>query len=389
MFYKAATFSIAHTDISQQPFNNAQRTVRILVPNNLSGDGLYIKFSNYYSSRPVWVSCATIALSDKGELIPDTLCPITVHGDTSFAIVPLRDVYSDFIKFDVSPGKVFAISIYYPLEDKVTSGNFIGNFAQRSVKGQFCEAIALQQPKLWTKLSHSLMPNDVSSATTTLSSVVVRRSDADKKPRVVAAFGDSIMQQGAWTTPFTLRLYHKYPGEISFCNLGIGGNRLLHDSPDALKGFYGKKGMERYVYDLLPIEGLTHVIFCLGTNDLGLPGKDGTPEAQLITVEQYKAGVQVLTQQLQQRGIKIYAGTLLPREISGVYTLEREAMRKEINAWIRTAGIFDAVIDFDNFVIDETDGIGMKKEYALADGLHPDIAGGKAIAENIDLELFK
>lgn len=389
MPYKAATFSIAHTDISQQPFNNAQRTVRILVPNNLSGNGLYIKFSNYYSTRPVWVECATIALSDKGALIPDTICPISVHGDTSFAIVPQRDVYSDFIKFNVTPGKVFAISLYYPLEDKVTSGNFVGNFAQRSVKGQFCESATLIQPKLWTKLSHSLVPNDLSSATTTLSSVIVQREENTKPPRVVAAFGDSIMQQGAWTTPFTLRLYNKYPGEISFCNLGVGGNRLIHNSPLMLKGFYGKKGIERYVYDILPIEGLTHVIFCLGTNDIGLPGKDGSSEAELIDLEEYKAGVQLISQQLQQRNIKMYIGTLLPREISGVYTKERETLRKQFNEWIRTAGIFDAVIDFDKAVIDDTHGIGMKKEYVLADGLHPDIAGGIAIAESIDLELFK
>lgn len=389
MSYKATTFSIAHTDISQHPFNNAQRTVRLLVPNNLSGDGIYIKFSNYYATRPVWVQCATIALSDKGELIPDTSCPITVHGDTSFAIVPQRDVYSDLIKMTVTSGKVFAISLYYPLEDKVTSGNFIGNFAQRSLKGNFCEAKSLQQTKLWTKLSHSFMPNDLSSATTTLSSVIVNCSTDAKKPRVVAAFGDSIMQQGAWTTPFTLRLYHKYPNEISFCNLGIGGNRLLHDSPDLLKGFYGKKGIDRYVHDLLPIEGLTHVIFCLGTNDIGLPGKDGTPESQLITIEEYVTAVQALVAELKQREIKIFCGTLLPREISGVYTQEREALRIAVNKWIRTSDIFDAVIDFEAMVIDDKDGIGMKKEYVLADGLHPDVAGGRVIAENIDLELFK
>ena len=52
--------------------------------------------------------------------------------------------------------------------------------------------------------------------------------DRKGAPRVVAAFGDSIMQQGAWVTPFTLRLYERFPGEVSVCNLGIGGNRLLH-----------------------------------------------------------------------------------------------------------------------------------------------------------------
>lgn len=51
MSRRVCTFAVAHTDISAQPFNNAARTVRILAPNNLSGNGLYIKFSNYGSSE--------------------------------------------------------------------------------------------------------------------------------------------------------------------------------------------------------------------------------------------------------------------------------------------------------------------------------------------------
>ena len=74
MSRRVCTFAVAHTDISAQPFNNAARTVRILAPNNLSGNGLYIKFSNYYSSRPVWVGNATVALADrKGAILPGSM----------------------------------------------------------------------------------------------------------------------------------------------------------------------------------------------------------------------------------------------------------------------------------------------------------------------------
>ena len=44
---------------------------------------------------------------------------------------------------------------------------------------------------------------------------------------------------------------------------------------------YGHAGIERYRYDLLPIEGLTHAVFALGTNDLGHPGTGGAPEEEL------------------------------------------------------------------------------------------------------------
>ena len=102
---RVCTFAVAHTDISAQPFNNAARTVRIFAPNNLSGSAVYVKFSNYYSDAPVWVGNATIGLADaKGRLVPDTVRPLTVHGDTSFALVPQRDVFSDRVALPVQPG---------------------------------------------------------------------------------------------------------------------------------------------------------------------------------------------------------------------------------------------------------------------------------------------
>lgn len=386
---RVCTFAVAHTDITGQPFNNATRTVRVFVPNNLCGEGLFIKFSNYYGDAPVWVGNASIAVAcADGTLQPDTIRPLTVYGDTSFALVPNRDVFSDFISMPVQPGQTFAISLYYPQNTKISSGNFVGIYAHRSVKGDFCMHSAMPEAKLWTTLSRSVLPWDISSAITTMSAVIVQQPDGAPKPRVVAAFGDSIMQQGAWVTPFSARLYARYPGAVSLCNLGIGGNRLLHDAPALTKGIYGHAGVTRVVYDLLAIEGLTHAVFALGTNDLGLPGSGGVPEDELISLTDYIGAATRVVTELHKRGVKVIAATLLPREITHVFTAPRETLRLAINIWIRTSGVFDAVIDFEPVLLDE-DGVGMKKEYALPDGLHPNLAGGKLLAESVDLDLFE
>ncbi len=389
MSRRVCTFAIAHTDIAAQPFNNATRTVRVFVPNNLSGTGIYVKFSNYYSPEPVWVGNATIALADsRHRLIPGTVRPLSVHGDTSFALVPCRDVFSDLVSMDIAPGQTIAVSLYYPLGTKVTSGNFVGLFAERSIKGDHCDKPDLPKARLWSNLSRTVLPWDVSSAITTMSEVVVEQPDDAPRPRVLATFGDSIMQQGAWVTPFTQRLHERFPGEISVCNLGIGGNRLLHNAPPSVKGIYGHAGMERYQYDLLPVEGLTHAIFALGTNDIGLPGKDGLPEEELINLQDYITAVTQLVEALRKQSVcKIFAAKLLPREINHVYTQQREELRCDMNKWLETCGLFDAVIDLGAPIADES-GIGMKKEFALPDGLHPNKSGGKAIADAIDLELF-
>lgn len=386
---RVCTFAVAHTDISAQPFNNAARTVRIFAPNNLSGSAVYVKFSNYYSDGPVWVGNATIGLADaKGRLVPDTVRPLTVHGDTSFALVPQRDVFSDRVALPVQPGCTIAVSLYYPGGEKVTSGNFVGIFANRSVKGDHCDAPALPKARLWTDLSKSVLPWDISSATTTLSEVIVEQDDALPAPRVVAMFGDSIMQQGAWVMPFTARLYEHFRGGVSVCNLGIGGNRLLYGATPASRGMYGHAGIERYRYDLLPIEGLTHAVFALGTNDLGHPGTGGAPEEELITADQYAAAARTIADALHKQGVKVYAGLILPREVNHLFPPEREALRRAINRWIAEEGPFDAVLDLGAPIADTDDGVGMKKEFALPDGLHPNLAGGRAIAEAIDLSLF-
>ncbi|WP_418667721.1 GDSL-type esterase/lipase family protein [Allofournierella sp.] len=385
---RVCTFAVAHTDLSGQPFNNAGRTLRVLAPNNLGGCGLYVKFSNYYSDRPVWVGNATVALADPlGNLLPGTLRPLTVHGDSSFALVPRRDVYSDRVDLAVKPGQTIAVSLYYPLPDRVVSGNFVSIFATRSVKGDWCAEPELPKARILSSLSRTVLPWDITSATTTLSEILVEQPSEAAAPCVVAAFGDSIMQQGAWLTPFTQRLYKAYPGRVSVCNLGIGGNRLLHGAPAATKGMYGHAGVERFRYDLLPVEGLTHAILALGTNDIGLPGKDGAPEGELITLMDYQAALEPMVDTLRRRGIKVFAGLLLPREINHIYTEQREGLRLAINQWLAGCGLFDAVLDL-GAPIAAPDGPGMKKEYALPDGLHPNKLGGQKIAQGIDLGLF-
>lgn len=383
------TFAVAHTNISAQPFSNAGRTVRILIPNNLHGQALYAKFSNYYSKRPVWIEHASVALADAaGNLIPETICTLTVGGDTSFAVVPDRDVFSDRLPFSAAPGQMIAVSLYYPSSEKPTSGNFVGTFAARSTRGDYTMISKMPKAKLLSALSKSVLTWDMTNAVTTLSELILEQDEAQAAPRVIATFGDSIMQQGAWVTPFTQALYEKYPGEVAVCNLGIGGNRLLHNSPAWAKESYGLSGVERFSYDVLPVEGLTHVIFGLGTNDLGLPGKDGAPLDDMITPLQYQTAVTQLVQVLKRRKIKVYGALMLPRELNSIYTPMRESMRRHLNDWIQRSGVFDAVLDFASAVADPS-GIGMKKEFSLPDGLHPNKQGGLAIAQSIDLSLFE
>jgi lysophospholipase L1-like esterase len=70
---------------------------------------------------------------------------------------------------------------------------------------------------------------------------------------------------------------------------------------------------------------------------------------------------------------------------------EQDAKRQALNAFIRTGGVFDAVVEFDPATVDAATG-GLRPEMVPesttggpGDRLHPNRAGYLAMAESIDL----
>ena len=76
--------------------------------------------------------------------------------------------------------------------------------------------------------------------------------------------------------------------------------------------------------------------------------------------------------------------TFLP----GAWTPAREAIRQEVNAWIRQGDAFDAVIDFDRGLRDPEHPTSMLPIYDCGDHLHPSDLGYNRMGDIIDLSLF-
>ena len=64
-------------------------------------------------------------------------------------------------------------------------------------------------------------------------------------------------------------------------------------------------------------------------------------------------------------------------------------MREAVNAWIRTGGAFDGVIDFDKAVRDPRHAARFLGADQCGDNLHPNDAGYRAMSEAVDLKLFR
>ncbi|MFV0351283.1 MAG: GDSL-type esterase/lipase family protein [Oscillospiraceae bacterium] len=384
--YQKAIFSVAHTDMRVPPFNNHGRTLRVTAESNTDAYAISVRFSNRYGDKPLSVGAASLALCNvHGELVPNTLIPLTVGGVLDFVLEPGMDLVSDRVRFPLMPGDTLALNIYYPTDEKVISGNWVGSGALRSRFGNFSADIRLPGPNLVSRFARTVAASDMTVMTTSVAEIIAHSSTPGC---VVGCFGDSITQQSNWTAPLSKLLYHTYPGKISVCNLGVSGNRLLANSPPSLGVLNGMAGIDRYQWDLLPLHGLTHAILEIGTNDIGIPGSHGAPDSDLITAQQYMQSMQKIAEDLHSRGVRVYVATLPPRPIARPYTEDREVLRKQINDLLRTSHAFDAILDFDAVLRREDGKPGMREGCALPDGLHPSPYGGLLIAKSINLSLF-
>jgi lysophospholipase L1-like esterase len=132
--------------------------------------------------------------------------------------------------------------------------------------------------------------------------------------------------------------------------------------------------------------GVKHVIVLEGINDIGF--QNFFPD-QAVSAAQIIAGHRQIIARAHALGLKIYGGTLTPVEGSGYFGTDTEAKRQAVNEWIRTSGEYDAVIDFDLVTRDPNQPTRFLPLYDSGDHLHPNNAGYAAMAEAINLKLFK
>jgi lysophospholipase L1-like esterase len=168
-------------------------------------------------------------------------------------------------------------------------------------------------------------------------------------------------------------------------NQGIGGNHLLTDG-------LGPSALARFDRDVLAPAGSQFVIVFEGVNDLGGLARDGEvpAAAHAALVDRVEAAYQQIIARAHAHSLRVYGATITPYVGSGYYHPGplSEADRQAVNQWIRAAGHFDAVIDFDAIVRDPQHPDQLLPAYDCGDHLHPSPAGYKAMATAIPLSLF-
>jgi lysophospholipase L1-like esterase len=385
----------ADPDPNEPLLNIEDQTVRERMRVSIGGKQLRIRFSNEYGSAALRIGAATVALpAEPGNVKPASIHTLTFGGRPAIAIPAGATALSDVTDFPVSTGAEITLSIYFP--ERIGATTF--------------HELALKRAVISSRGDHTHAANIDSGATSraliSISAVLV---SARPPQRLVVMLGDSIVDgfgstfdaNDNWPNDLFRRL-QTTPGysDVAVVNEGIGGNRLLSDGLAAGTGFgagFGLSALARFDRDALALPGVTHIILLDGLNDIGFPGaKLGERylpvPTDLRTADDVIGAYRELISRAHAHGIKLIGATLTPFEgvdVPGYYTESKEITRQAVNIWIRKSGLFDGVIDLDAALRDPDHLSRLMPRFASKDQLHPNDAGYRAIADAIDLTLFK
>ncbi|MBI1358974.1 MAG: SGNH/GDSL hydrolase family protein [Alphaproteobacteria bacterium] len=347
------------------------QTIRQVVRLTATGDRVRVRLTNEYNDTPLEVGAASITLAGPDGKPTGAIVPITFGGKPSVVIPRNAPMLSDPVAFPVKALDSVSISLFFPhatgpctCHPLGTATTWISAVGDYTMSGFEPTSTVTQRPFL--------------------SAVEVERSAST---RAIIAFGDSITDgykstpdaNKRWPDVLAERLQASRPGAASVVNEAISGNQVL--------GFrtvvFGDPALARFDRDVLTVPNAEWMIVLEGVNDLGMGG-DKRPSAETLI-----AGYRQIIERAHAHGLKVFGGTVLPYQGAAYYTDAGDAIRQEVNAWIRTGGGFDGVIDFDAAIRDPANPKRMRADLQSGDWLHPNDAGYKLMGDTVDMKLFR
>ena len=355
----------------------AGRTIRQIVYPTLPGNAVRVHLSNEYGKTPLVIQELRIARSEGGAAAQVSGgVKVTFGGKASVTVPPGSELDSDAVDLDIAAGAPYAISSYMGADQRLVAWhrvsnqvNYVslrGNHADDSMSGAFHQRFT---QFAWVT---GLFVQAPSAAT-------------------VAAIGDSITdgmrsslnENHRWPDAFARRLAQAGNRSTAVINLGISGNRLLRDSP-----CYGDALVKRFGRDVLERPGVRTAIVLIGINDINFSsmppraGLDCDYPHTSVSAGDLIDGYKRVIAEAHRRGVRVFGATLTPASLPP----QRESIRLAVNQWIRTAGAFDGVVDFDAALRDPAQPERLQQGYDSGDHIHPSDAGYAVMAQAIPLD---
>jgi lysophospholipase L1-like esterase len=343
------------------------QTVRMVVRTSIGGDDLRIRLTNAFGLTPVTFGEVTVAEQQDGaELVDGSVRPVTFGGLPTVTVPAGGSVVSDAVSGSWAPASDVVVSAYVPGSVATVTGHLRPTATTYLAGGRHTAEAG--GAAFTDELAHWFWLDRVSF-------------DSTEAAGAIAVVGDSLTDGGGdvpdtnlrWPDHLARRILELPAAQQSgVLNAGMSGNRILFDG-------YGPRTLDRLDRDALTQPGVHTVLLFQGINDVS---RSVTTSAPLI--EAYRE----IAERAHDRGLRIVVGTLTPIGGAATYTPAKEAVRQEVNAFLRTDPAFDGVIDFDAALRDPADPTRLLPAYDKGDHLHPSDAGRERLAEVVDLALL-
>jgi lysophospholipase L1-like esterase len=343
------------------------QTVRMVVRTSIGGSGMRIRLSNVFGRTSVTFQSVYLGLQAYGaELMGKTNRPVTFNGKKSIRLKPGQVVWSDPVVKKISPRQSVVISMYVP-----------GYLPQVTGHDRAYTTTFLSDPGNHARAESADKFTYTSTQWYFLDRVVVTTA---KSVRSVVAVGDSLTDGAGqeidanrrWTDYLNHRIAALPAAKrVAVLNAGIAGNRVLHTG-------VGPSTLSRFHRDVLSQPGVKTIVLFCGINDIS----KGEISSAKPLIDAYKK----MIKQAHAKKLRILGGTLTPFAGYQSWTPEREAIRQQVNRWIRTSRAFDGMLDFDKALRDPDTPDQLRASYDHGDHLHLSDAGRRKVAYTVPLK---
>jgi lysophospholipase L1-like esterase len=341
----------------------ADRGYRLVVHTSVAGRDTRVRLSNAFGDRPVTFDSVYAGRRKAGaELVPGSNRRLTFDGARSVTVPAGRTALSDPLPGRLPAATDLVISLH--TSDAAGPATGHGMAMQTSYTAQG-DHTAEESATHWT---------DTTGSWFYLDAVSVR---AGAGTGAVVALGDSITdgwqsttdRNRRWPDYLARRLKRADTAVKGVANEGIAGNKVLADGA-------GPSALNRLERDVLSQPGVRTVFLFEGVNDL--KARTGVTAATLID------GYRELAERVHAAGKCVVAATVAPFKGRPEWDPAAEAVRQDVNAFLRSSGTFDAVTDFDRVLRSPYDHARLLPAFDGGDHIHPNDKGMRAMADAID-----
>ncbi|WP_066903582.1 GDSL-type esterase/lipase family protein [Millisia brevis] len=365
-----------------RPIGN--QSLRMLAAPKTSGDRIRLTLSNTWGTTPLTFTSVNVGAQLAGsDLVPGSRRQVTFGGESTITVPAGAEIVSDPVDFAIRPFDKVAISFHIP-DPIVVSPTHHMDANRTSYLTPFGSGDAADSDS-GAAFTEQTTSNYFAAAIDTV---------AGAGTAGLVAFGESFTEPITTTvdaetrTPdfLTRRLAEVPGGDRVVVTMGTLSFNFVTDGPAQVGfgphgvGWGGIPGRDRIVADALDVPGTRAVLLLHGLNDLAF----GTPADAVI--DAYRD----IVAKARDRDIRVIAATLTPtgaaRDIAFMYALPgTQAEREKVNHFIRTAGLFDMVVDYDLAVRDPANP-SVWAPGTSPDQVHPGDLGTRIQADAIDLD---